>query len=59
MLPKGYETIIDWFTEVANTPGYVNKVMERVEEDDDDEGVLMSWGGDWSEKQKQEAVEDK
>ncbi|TVY91298.1 hypothetical protein LAWI1_G002986, partial [Lachnellula willkommii] len=31
MLPRGYQTILDWFYEVASEPGYANPTFERVD----------------------------
>ena len=37
MLPRGYRTIIDWFQEVGLDPDYANRVLERFDEESDDE----------------------
>jgi hypothetical protein len=45
MLPKGYTTIIDWFQEVGLDPDYANPVLERFDEESDDEDQKPSEGG--------------
>jgi hypothetical protein len=36
MLPKGYKTVVDWFTDVASDPEYANPVFVRHDDDDSD-----------------------
>ena len=46
MLPKGYKLVLDWFKDVASTPGYKNPRFQRFDfggsdsEDEDDEGEV-------------------
>lgn len=53
LLPHGYQTVLDWFQDVAAAKDYKNPVSPRHDEEDEDKIEVVETWADWTEMERE------